>query len=371
MTSKENEIMVNIVGGVESGGQIYGNRDYAAYAPPYHASPDEHTVTLGWAQFYGGNAQRLVKNIYKANPSAVPANIVQALNKDWVATRWNPTSSQKQSLISAITSTAGKKCQDELFVEITQPVIKEAEKYTSDIGCQIMYVEIAHLGGDSAAKRIFNKMSKPYTVDKIFDTLMLDQRDTSNNNQVGDKVYQSRHECCVRWIKQYLTTTTTTPSTTKGSDPVAEQEIKGGNYISNSGSDENGRATGGKAGDQTGNEWTIRGWYNRPWDCVLRYPDANVANKISELAIKAARNAKIGYNQNNRYSYWTLLQKANYDPSAITTACDADCSAGVIANTKATGYILGITALKNIWATYTLITLDLQPRLSSAGRYTA
>lgn len=48
MTSKEFEILTNIIGAVESGGQVYGQRNYAAYAPAYHASPDEHTCTLGW-----------------------------------------------------------------------------------------------------------------------------------------------------------------------------------------------------------------------------------------------------------------------------------------------------------------------------------
>lgn len=139
---------------------------------------------------------------------------------------------------------------------------------------------------------------------------------------------------------------------TKGSDVMAQYEITG-NYISNSGSDENGRATGGIPGDQTKKEWQIRSWYNRPWDCILRHPDEKVRHKISELAIKAAQNDHIGYNQNNRYSYWEYLVKAGYDPSKIVTNCDADCSAGVIANTKAAGYILGIKALQQLQATYT------------------
>ena len=126
-----------------------------------------------------------------------------------------------------------------------------------------------------------------------------------------------------------------------------------GNMISNSGSDERGSYSGGTAGDQTGKEWQIRTWYNRPWNCVLRHPNETVRRKMSELAIKAANNNHVGYNQGNRYSYWAQLQKANYDPSAITTNCDADCSAGVIANTKAVGYIMGISALKNLQATYT------------------
>ena len=46
--------------------------------------------------------------------------------------------------------------------------------------------------------------------------------------------------------------------------------------ISNCGHDENGRYSGGKAGDQTGTEWQVINWYSRPWKCVLRHPDAVV-----------------------------------------------------------------------------------------------
>lgn len=125
-------------------------------------------------------------------------------------------------------------------------------------------------------------------------------------------------------------------------------------YISNSGSDENGKYHGGQAGDQTGNEWVLRSWYNRPWNCVLRYEkNSQVGQKLAELGCAAALNNKIGYDQYQRDTYWTQLKKVGYDPSKITTACESDCSAGVIANTKAVGYLLGITALQNIGATYT------------------
>lgn len=120
------------------------------------------------------------------------------------------------------------------------------------------------------------------------------------------------------------------------------------NKISNSGSDERGQYSGGTAGDQTGNEWNIRDWYSRPWTCVLRYPNQTARELIAELAIEAASNDKIGYDQNGRYTYWQELAKVGYRPSKITNACEADCSAGVIANTKAVGYLLNIPALKNL-----------------------
>lgn len=123
--------------------------------------------------------------------------------------------------------------------------------------------------------------------------------------------------------------------------------------ISNSGHDEKNKYSGGAAGDQTGTEWQLRGWYNRPWNCVLRHPNATVGKTISNLAIKAANNNNIGYDQGQRYTYWQQLQKVEYDPSKITVKCEADCSSGVIANIKAAGHLLGIESLQNLNATYT------------------
>jgi len=122
----------------------------------------------------------------------------------------------------------------------------------------------------------------------------------------------------------------------------------GTHYIANSGSDENKKYHGGKAGDQTGHEWELKGWYSRPWTVVLRWPDPAVGLKIAQLGIAAALNNKIGYDQYQRKSYWTQLEKAGYDPSKITTACEEDCTAGVTANCKAAGYLLGIQALKDL-----------------------
>ena len=122
--------------------------------------------------------------------------------------------------------------------------------------------------------------------------------------------------------------------------------------ISNSGRDERGKYNGGRAGDQ-GGEWVVQNWYNRPWNAVLRYPVESVRRKIAELARKAADNNHIGYDQYQRMTYWQQLQKAGYDPAKIRVNCEADCSAGVIANVMACGYLFNIGALKNLSATYT------------------
>lgn len=123
--------------------------------------------------------------------------------------------------------------------------------------------------------------------------------------------------------------------------------------ISNSGSDEHGNYKGGQAGDQTGREWYIRDWYNRQWNCVLRHPNAEVRKCLATLAVKAANNDRIGYDQNQRETYRKALEKAGWDPAKIEEAVESDCSAGVIANIIATGHILGIAGLQNFGATYT------------------
>lgn len=135
--------------------------------------------------------------------------------------------------------------------------------------------------------------------------------------------------------------------------------------ISNCGHDENGAYTGGQAGDQSGTEWYIRDWYSKPWEYVLRHPDETVRATIAELAIEAANNDLIGYDQNERTTFWTMLNVSGYYPKNITKACEADCSSGVAACVKATGYILGIDSLKNV--SQDCYTGNLRSALVNAG----
>lgn len=227
MNKKHLEILTNIIGGVESGGQIYGKRRYEAYAGKKANSPNENTCTLGWAQNYGNRGRKLCQMILDADPAAFrkadTAGIEKKLQADWEATGWSPNAKEKAALIAIITTDAGKKCQDALFAELAERYIKEAESYgVEDIQAQMMWCEIEHLGGAGPVKRIFSRAAKPYTPDSIFASLLLDQRDTSNSNQVGDKIYQSRHECCVKWIKQYVAA----GNTDKGEAKVTEKQVR-------------------------------------------------------------------------------------------------------------------------------------------------
>ena len=209
MDKKYLDILTNIIGAVETGGQTYGKRRYDAYVGPNSNTSKEQTCTLGWAGNYGERARRLCKMIFDQDPAAFrkadSAGVEKKLSVNWETTKWHPTAAQKKALIAIITTSTGKKCQDELFQELMETYIAKAEEYgVKDVPAQMMWCEIEHLGGINPVKRIFGRAQKPYTPDTIFASLILDQKDAKSNTQVGDEIFESRHKCCVKWIKQYV-----------------------------------------------------------------------------------------------------------------------------------------------------------------------
>lgn len=92
--------------------------------------------------------------------------------------------------------------------------------------------------------------------------------------------------------------------------------------------DEHGNARGGQAGDQTGKEISTQKWYlhDKGWVCI-RAKDATVREKIAQAMQAACDNDKIGYDQSQRDTLYTVAQKVGFDVSKVTTACETDCSA--------------------------------------------
>lgn len=82
----------------------------------------------------------------------------------------------------------------------------------------------------------------------------------------------------------------------------------------------------GVAGDQTQKEVCTRSWYNKPWNCVIRFNDTNIANLVAECMEKAAANNHIGYSQAQRNSLLIECRKYNYDVSKVTKNVNCDCS---------------------------------------------
>ena len=135
--------------------------------------------------------------------------------------------------------------------------------------------------------------------------------------------------------------------------------------ISNCGHDEKGKYSGGAAGDQTGTEYQVRSWYNRPWLCVLRHPDAKVRQTLATTAKNAAENNYIGYDQSQRITYYVELKAVKWKPENIKKKCEADCSSSTVANVIATGHQLGMEKLQNVNPNCT--TANLRAALKAAG----
>lgn len=92
--------------------------------------------------------------------------------------------------------------------------------------------------------------------------------------------------------------------------------------------DENGRAHGGKAGDQTGKELSVQSWYrhSKGWR-VLRCTDSAKAEKIAAAMEAACRNRNIGYDQYERLTLYNLAKAVDFDPAKVVKPCETDCSA--------------------------------------------
>lgn len=127
--------------------------------------------------------------------------------------------------------------------------------------------------------------------------------------------------------------------------------------------DENGRAKGGKAGDNTGKEVCIRTWYSKPWGCVIRFKDAKMAEKVAACMEMAANNNHIGYDQNQRNTLLTKARKYNYNVSKVAEDCETDCSALVSVACMYAGIPESMLTLNGNCAT----TRTLRPILKASG----
>jgi hypothetical protein len=109
--------------------------------------------------------------------------------------------------------------------------------------------------------------------------------------------------------------------------------------IGHASQDETSKAKGGKAGDQTAKEVTIRDWYlhKNGWTAVLRAKDSNVAEKIAKAMEQACANDNIGYDQSQRTTLFEQAEKLNWNLSKINHKCECDCSSLVAVCVNAAG----------------------------------
>lgn len=83
----------------------------------------------------------------------------------------------------------------------------------------------------------------------------------------------------------------------------------------------------GHRGDQTGLEVCIRQWYNRPWNCVIRFIDPDMREKCAYAMERACANDNWGYSQADRNSGLEACRHLGYDPGLVKVPVNTDCSA--------------------------------------------
>ena len=99
-------------------------------------------------------------------------------------------------------------------------------------------------------------------------------------------------------------------------------------YVGGASIDENGKAHGGQAGNQTGKELRKQKWYKhtKGWR-VFRAKTAAVAAKIAQDMKWAVANRHIGYDQYERLTLYKEAKPLGFNCHLVTTDCETDCSA--------------------------------------------
>lgn len=92
--------------------------------------------------------------------------------------------------------------------------------------------------------------------------------------------------------------------------------------------DENGRISGGAAGDQTGREVCCRFWYSKPWHYYIECLDEALGTKAANLFLEICSSNLCGYDQSNRISLYDALSATGGKVSGMKK-CETDCSAAV------------------------------------------
>lgn len=99
-------------------------------------------------------------------------------------------------------------------------------------------------------------------------------------------------------------------------------------YIGGASIDENGKAHGGQAGNQTGKELKKQKWYlhSKGWR-VFRARSAEAQAKLAACMAAAVANKHIGYDQYQRNTLYKAAEPFGFDVSKVTVDVECDCSA--------------------------------------------
>ena len=203
----------NMIGAVESGGQVYGDRDYAAFSGPLMGA--EVAVTAGAFQEYGENLRNLLLRIQTEYPYTFKkydkAGIAGDLKRSWDYYVVSPGSAKANSIVNIINCKAGRTVQDIRIVELLDESIDLliSEYGITDLRSLLFMAECHHLGGSGPLARVIGRASNRNKISQLRKSLYQDQYDTSNDTQIGDAIFKTRHDLMYQWICQYIQKGTT------------------------------------------------------------------------------------------------------------------------------------------------------------------
>lgn len=201
LSSAQKTVMIKILYAVETGGNKYGNQDYDNFTKAYTNSSAEHAITIGAGQWYGTEAQRLLKLIYDTDKATFQKHDRDGgLYKDMCNEDWSTYKETKyQKVIQLIIgSPVGIKCQDSLMLKQINEYEAEVRKLgVTDPKAVGECINIRHQGGIGSVKRVLNKTQKPYSLNNIYKALQ-----TDTGNQVG--AYRNRQEMVYQWLTTYM-----------------------------------------------------------------------------------------------------------------------------------------------------------------------
>ena len=203
MNTEQKKALRKIIYAVETGGQVYGKQDYSDFTEAYTNSSAEYAITIGAGQWYGPEAQTLLKRIHDADTAlwdrfdtADVWGDVQT--EDWSCYNIASVRQKAKCIVNLISTNVGIQCQDNLMDEQLSAYIQEAENLgVTDPAGQAMCANFRHQGGQGAVTRILAKTAKPYTLESLYKAC---QSDTGN--QVG--AYKSRQNFVYNSLKKYF-----------------------------------------------------------------------------------------------------------------------------------------------------------------------
>ena len=203
MNTEQKKALRKIIYAVETGGQVYGKQDYSDFTEAYTNSSNEHAITIGAGQWYGPEAQTLLKRIHNTDTAlwdrfdtADVWGDVQT--EDWSCYNIASVCQKAKCIVNLMSTNVGIQCQDALLDEQMAAYVREAESLgVTDPAGQAMCANFRHQGGLPAVKRILTKTTKPYTLDSLYKAC---QSDTGN--QVG--AYKSRQNFVYNSLKKYF-----------------------------------------------------------------------------------------------------------------------------------------------------------------------